>query len=68
MSEIAISVSNVKIKYRMLKKLSFFKALTGGKKMVKTDYFEAVKGVSFDVEKGKMTDRTQRNCVHEKSD
>lgn len=54
MSEIAISVSNVKIKYRMLKKLSFFKALTGGKKMVKTDYFEAVKGVSFDVEKGKI--------------
>ena len=54
MSEIAISVSNVKIKYRMLKKLSFFKALTGGKKMVKTDYFEAVKGVSFEVEKGQI--------------
>ncbi len=54
MSEISISVKDVRIKYRCLKKLSFFRAITGGKKMVKTDYFEAVKGISFEVEKGKI--------------
>ncbi len=54
MSNSAISVRDVKIRYRMLNKVSFFRALMSPKKFGKTEYFEAVKGVSFEVEKGKI--------------
>ncbi len=54
MSNSAISVRNVKIKYRILNKVSFFRALMSPKKFGKTGYFEAVKGVSFEVEKGQI--------------
>ncbi len=51
--EIAITVKNLHISYRGLKKFSikrsFFK---GGKNS--TEIFEAVKGISFEVEKGKI--------------
>ena len=54
MSNYAISVKDVKIRYRMLNKVSFFRALMSPNKFTKTEYFEAVKGVSFDVEKGQI--------------
>ena len=54
MSNPAISVKDVKIRYRMLNKVSFFRALMSPKKFTKTEYFEAVKGVSFEVEKGQI--------------
>ncbi len=54
MAESAISVRNVKIRYRMLNKVSFFRALMSPKKFTKTEYFEAVKGVSFEVPKGQI--------------
>ncbi len=54
MSDIAISVKDVKIRYRMLNKVSFFRALLSPNKFTKTEYFEAVKGVSFEVPKGQI--------------
>jgi len=54
MSESAISVKGVKIQYRVMNKMSLLKALLNPKKFSKTEYFEAVKGVSFEVEKGKI--------------
>lgn len=54
MSNYAISVKDVKIRYRMLNKVSFFRALMSPNKFTKTEYFEAVKGVSFDVPKGQI--------------
>lgn len=54
MSNPAISVKDVKIRYRMLNKVSFFRALMSPNKFTKTEYFEAVKGVSFEVEKGQI--------------
>ncbi len=54
MSNPAISVKDVKIRYRMLNKVSFFRALMSPKNFTKTEYFEAVKGVSFEVEKGQI--------------
>ena len=54
MSEAAISVKDVKIQYRVMNKMSLLKALMNPKKFSKTEYFEAVKGVSFEVEKGKI--------------
>ena len=54
MSTSAISVNNVKIKYRCINKISLLKALLNPKSFSKTEYFEAVKGVSFEVEKGKI--------------
>lgn len=54
MSETAISVRDVKIRYRVLNKVSFFRALMSPKKFTKTEYFEAVKGVSFEVPKGQI--------------
>ena len=50
----AISVKDVKIRYRMLNKVSFFRALMSPNKFTKTEYFEAVKGVSFEVPKGQI--------------
>ena len=54
MAESSISVRNVKIQYRVMNKMSLLKALINPKKFSKTEYFEAVKGVSFEVEKGKI--------------
>lgn len=54
MSESAISVKNVKIRYRMMNKVSFFRALVSRATYSKTKYFEAVKGLSFEVEKGQI--------------
>lgn len=54
MSQIAITVKDVKIRYRYLKKVSLIKSMFSFKKFTKTDYFEAVKGVSFEVEQGKI--------------
>ncbi len=54
MSESAISVKNVSIKYRCINKMSLLKVMLSPKKYAKTEYFEAVKGVSFEVEKGKI--------------
>lgn len=54
MSNAAISVKDVKIRYRMLNKVSFFRALMSPNKFTKTEYFEAVKGVSFEVPKGQI--------------
>ncbi len=53
MSDIAISVKDVKIRYRYLQKMSL-KSLLRLKKPKKVKYFEAVKGVSFEVEKGSI--------------
>lgn len=54
MAESAISVKDVKIRYRYLKKISLIKSMFSLKKFAKTDYFEAVKGISFEVEKGQI--------------
>ena len=54
MSTTAISVKDVKIRYRMLNKVSFFRALMSPGKFTKTEYFEAVNGVSFEVPKGQI--------------
>ena len=54
MSESAISVKNVKIQYRVMNKMSLLKAIMNPKRFSKTEYFEAVKGISFEVEKGKI--------------
>ena len=51
--EYAIEVKNVKIRYRSFKKLSIKKTLFSLKKN-EVEYFEAVKGVSFNVEKGQI--------------
>ncbi len=50
----AITVSDVKIRYRMFKKISLLKTLLAPYKYKKTEYFEAVKGVSFEVPKGQI--------------
>ena len=47
MGESAISVRNVKIKYRCFKKVSLLKSIFAPRKNKKIEYFEAVKGVSF---------------------
>lgn len=49
----AITVKNLHIKYRTIKKFSIRKSLFKFKKG-KTEYFEAVKGVSFNIEQGKI--------------
>lgn len=54
MAEIAISVKDVKIRYRFLKKISLIKSMFSFNKLAKTEYFEAVKGVSFEIEKGQI--------------
>ena len=51
--ETAITVKNLHISYRGLKKFSIKKSLLKGKKNSK-EIFEAVKGISFEVEKGKI--------------
>ncbi len=54
MNDSAISVKDVKIRYRCINKISMLKAILSPKSVKKTEYFEAVKGVSFEVEKGKI--------------
>ncbi len=54
MAESVISVKDVKIRYRFLKKVSIIKSMFSFKKLNKAEYFEAVKGVSFEVEKGQI--------------
>jgi len=54
MSRSAISVKDVKISYRCINKISLLKALMNPKSFSKTEYFQAVKGVSFEVERGKI--------------
>lgn len=53
-TENAISVSDVKIRYRMLKKVSLLKTILAPHKYKKTEKFEAVKGVTFEVPKGQI--------------
>ncbi|MGN0558326.1 MAG: ABC transporter ATP-binding protein [Acutalibacteraceae bacterium] len=53
-SENAISVKDVKIRYRCFKKVSLLKTILAPHKYKKTELFEAVKGVSFDVPKGQI--------------
>ncbi len=54
MDNIAITVKDVKIRYRYLKKISLIKSMFSLKKFAKTEYFEAVKGISFEVKKGQI--------------
>lgn len=54
MAESVISVKDVKIRYRCFKKVSLLKTIFAPRKFSKTEYFEAVKGVSFEVEKGQI--------------
>ena len=54
MDNIAITVKDVKIRYRFLKKISLIKSMFSLKKFAKTEYFEAVKGISFGVKKGQI--------------
>ena len=54
MDNIAITVKDVKIRYRFLKKISLIKSMFSLKKFAKTEYFEAVKGISFEVKKGQI--------------
>ena len=51
MAEPVISVKDVKIRYRCFKKASLARSLLAIKK---TETFEAVKGISFDVEEGQI--------------
>jgi len=53
-TENAISVSDVKIRYRIFKKVSLLKTILAPHKYKKTELFEAVKGVTFDVPKGQI--------------
>ena len=53
-TENAISVSDVKIRYRMFKKVSLLKTILAPHKYKKTEMFEAVKGVTFEVPKGQI--------------
>ncbi len=53
-TENAISVSDVKIRYRIFKKVSLLKTILAPHKYKKTELFEAVKGVSFEVPKGQI--------------
>lgn len=58
--EAAITVKNLHISYRGLKKFSIKRSLFKGKKNSK-EIFEAVKGISFEVEKGKILGFIGRN-------
>lgn len=54
MADTVISVKDVKIRYRFLKKVSIIKSIFSLKSFAKAEYFEAVKGVSFEVQKGQI--------------
>ncbi len=53
-TECAISVKDVKIRYRCFKKVSLLKTLLAPHKYKKTELFEAVRGVTFEVPKGQI--------------
>ena len=53
-TEYAISVNDVKIRYRVFKKISLLKTILAPHKYKKTELFEAVKGVTFNVPKGQI--------------
>ena len=53
-TEYAISVTDVKIRYRVFKKISLLKTILAPHKYKKTELFEAVKGVTFNVPKGQL--------------
>ena len=53
MSKYAITVKNLHIRYKTLKGFSIKKSLLKFK-MSKTEVFEAIKGISFEVEQGKI--------------
>ncbi len=53
-TEYAISVTDVKIRYRVFKKISLLKTILAPHKYKKTELFEAVKGVTFNVPKGQI--------------
>jgi len=57
MSEIAIDVKDLRVRYRCLNKMSIRKSLFKLKKS-QVEMFEAVKGISFSVPKGKV----KRGC------
>lgn len=56
----AITVKDLSIKYRTIKKFSIRKTLFKLKK-AKAEYFEAVKGVSFNIEQGKIVGIVGKN-------
>ena len=56
----AITVKDLSIKYRTIKKFSIRKSLFKLKK-AKAEYFEAVKGVSFSIEQGKIVGIVGKN-------
>ena len=56
----AITVKDLHIKYKTIQKLSIRKTLFKLKKS-KAEYFEAVKGVSFNIEKGKIVGIVGKN-------
>ena len=56
----AITVKDLKISYRTIKKFSLRKTLFKPNKM-KVEYFEAVKGVSFNIEQGKIVGIVGKN-------
>ena len=56
----AITVKDLSIKYRTIKKFSIRKSLFKLKK-AKAEYFEAVKGVSFNIEQGKIVGIVGKN-------
>ena len=57
----AISVKDLHICYRNIKKTSIRKTFLKKKKTGKIEYFEAVKGVSFDIEQGKIVGIVGKN-------
>lgn len=58
--DVAITVNNLHIEYKGLKKYSIKKSLLKGK-MSKLETFEALRGVSFEVEKGRIVGIIGRN-------
>lgn len=56
----AITVKNLHIKYRTIQKMSIRRSLFKLKK-AKAEYFEAVKGVSFNIEQGKIVGLIGKN-------
>lgn len=60
MGDIAISVENVYIRYKMMKSFSIQRNLLRGDAEA-AEYFEAVKGVSFEVKKGEILGMIGKN-------